>query len=79
MHPLLELLEATPNPPKISPLLNRKIDAVFHKAAEKDKRLYLVDSLAHMLVETADSIALSIAKSIRWNFTKIIEGEEREK
>ena len=73
---VLELLGSVPNPPKLSPFLNRRIDEILHPAAEEDKRLYVVDSLAHMLVETADAVMLSIVKSVRYNLTKVIGSEE---
>jgi predicted ATP-dependent serine protease len=72
---LLDVLENIPNPPKLSPLLNRQIDRVLHKAAERNRSLYIIDSLAHTAVEAADSVALSVAKSIRYNLRRIIEGE----
>jgi archaellum biogenesis ATPase FlaH len=72
--PILDIIENIPNPPKLSPFFNRQIDKVLHKPAEKDKGLVLVDSLAHMLAETADSMVLSITKSLRYNLRKLVEG-----
>jgi len=73
-NPLSDVLERIPNPPRLAPLLNKQIDELFHKAADKNRGLYLVDSLAHLVVETADSIALSISKSVRYNLKKLVEG-----
>jgi hypothetical protein len=74
----VRLLENMPNPPKLSPFLNRRIDELLHKAAERDKRLWLVDSLAHTVAEMMDSIALSMAKSARYNLRRLVEGGGRE-
>jgi hypothetical protein len=73
----VRLLENMPSPPKLSPFLNRRIDELLHKAAERDKRLWLLDSLAHTAVELMDSLALSVAKGARYNLRRVVEGGER--
>ena len=74
---LLEKLENLPDPPRLAPFLNRKIDAIFHPLAEKDKRALLIDTALHFLVETADSLAHSTVKAARYNLKRLVEEKKR--
>jgi len=48
----------------------RSIDEVLHPLAEGDRQLYIVDSVAHLIVETSDSIIQSLHKTIKYNLTE---------
>ena len=69
----LDLLKYAPNPPRLSPTLNRIIDETVHPLAEKHSELYVLDSLLHLTVELADTAVASLAKTVRYNLEKIIE------
>jgi hypothetical protein len=70
-------LRNMPQPPRLAPLLNPRIDALLHPLAERDKSIYVVDAVAHALVEQADSLVLSLYKSIRYNLTKMLESKSK--
>jgi hypothetical protein len=72
-------LKNLPRPPRLAPIINKKIDEILHPLAEKNKLLYIVDAVAHTVVEQADSLVLSAYKAIRYNLDKIVEGERSEK
>jgi len=74
---LKELLRLTPDPPRVAPLLNRVIDEVLHPLAEKRRELYLLDSALHTAVELGDALAKSLAKTIRYNLSRLLGEEER--
>jgi hypothetical protein len=67
-------LRNMPQPPRLAPLLNPRIDALLHPLAERNKSIYIVDAVAHALVEQADSLVLSLYKSIRYNLPKVLKG-----
>ena len=72
-------LQLLPPPPRMSPVLNRVIDSVFHPWAEKQPEpvrgavVYLLDGLAHFLVEMNDQAVVSLWKFTRYNLPKILE------
>ena len=68
-----ELLRMIPNPPKLAPVLNRVIDKALHPAAERDERIYALDSALHTVVEVGDTLVHSLAKTIRYNVARIVE------
>jgi len=70
---LEDILRHAPDPPRIAPILNRVIDEVMHPLAEKNKKLYYVDSALHIAVELGDALAQSLIKTIRYNIPKILE------
>lgn len=72
-------LKNLPRPPRLAPIINKKIDEILHPLAEKNKLLYIVDAAAHTVVEQADALVLSAYKAIRYNLDKIVEGERSEK
>jgi len=66
------LIRSLPDPPAFSRFLNSLIDEVFHPLAERyGSNVYLLDSLAHLIVETADTAALSLVKSVRYNLPRV--------
>ena len=70
-----KLLELIPNPPRLAPSLNRRIDQIFHPRGEedlKDPAKLFLDSLAHFIVEQADSAVQSFAKTVRYNISKVV-------
>ena len=72
-----QLLKTLPDPPRLSPILNRVIDEVMHPLAEERRELYLLDSALHTAVELGDTLVRSLVKSIRYNLSKLMEsGEE---
>lgn len=71
----LWLLKALPDPPRLSPVLNRLIDRVLHPLAEKNRALYLLDSALHISVELGDALVQSIVKSVRYNAPRLLEKE----
>jgi hypothetical protein len=72
-------LKNMPPPPRLAPILNKRIDELLHPLGERNKSIYIVDAVAHALVEQADSLVLSLYKSIRYNLPKILRGESCEK
>jgi hypothetical protein len=72
-------LKNMPPPPRLAPILNKRIDELLHPLGERNKFIYVVDSVAHALVEQADSLVLSFYKSIKYNLPKILRGESCEK
>jgi hypothetical protein len=72
---LLKRIENLPSPPKLSGIINKRIDEILHPLAEDDEKLILLDSAAHLIVETADSIVQSLHKTIKYNLKKIVGGE----
>jgi len=70
-----KILEYLPSPPRLAPSLNKRIDQIFHPRGEEDlkdpSKLFL-DSLAHFIVEQADSTVQSFAKTVRYNISKVI-------
>ncbi len=68
-----DLLRMAPSPPRLAPVLNRLIDRVMHPLAEKNRALYALDSLLHISVEMGDAFVDSLAKTIRYNISKILE------
>lgn len=70
-----KLLRHLPDPPKLAPSLNKRIDQIFHPRGEEDlkdpSKLFL-DSLAHFIVEQADSAMQSFAKTVRYNISKVV-------
>ena len=68
----LKRIENLPSPPKLSGIINKRIDEVLHPLAEGDRQLYIVDSVAHLIVETSDSIIQSLHKTIKYNLRKIV-------
>jgi hypothetical protein len=66
---LLNHLKNMPPPPRLSPILNREIDRFLHR----DDRLAVIDSLAHMVVEQADSMIQSIHKTLKYNMDKLLK------
>jgi hypothetical protein len=71
-------LKNVPPPPRLAPILNRKIDELLHPLAERSRLIYVVDSLAHTVVEQADSLVQSIYKAIKYNLPKLLGGERSE-
>ena len=71
-------LKNLPRPPRLAPVINKKIDELLHPLAEKNKLLYIVDAVAHTVVEQADALVLSVYKAIRYNLDKIVGGERSE-
>lgn len=67
-------LRMLPDPPRLAPTLNRVIDSVMHPLAEERRELYALDSLLHLAVEVGDTVALSIAKTIRYNLPRVLGG-----
>ena len=66
------LIRSLPDPPAFSRFFNNLIDEIFHPLAERyGSNVYLLDSLAHLIVETADTAALSLVKSIRYNLPRV--------
>ena len=72
-----QLLKVLPDPPRLSPILNRVIDEVMHPLAEERRELYLLDSALHMAVELGDALMQSVAKVVRYNVPKLLEKKER--
>jgi len=70
-----KLLRYLPDPPRLAPSLNKRIDQIFHPRGEEDLRdpakLFL-DSLCHFIVEQADSAVQSFAKTVRYNISKVV-------
>ena len=69
------LLKYIPDPPRLSPSLNKRIDQIFHPRGEedlKDPAKLFLDSLAHFIVEQADSAVQSFAKTVRYNISKVV-------
>jgi len=60
-------LEYLPNPPRLSPVLNRVIDDM--------KLPPRLDSLIHLIVEMGDTVVMSITKSIRYHREKLWRSE----
>ena len=74
----LDWLRSAPPPPRLAPLLNRQIDRVLHRGGGEEARaLAVVDSIAHTIVEQADSLVLSLHKTVKYNLGRIL-GEEAE-
>jgi hypothetical protein len=73
---ILKRIESLPSPPKLSGILNKKIDEILHPLAEDDEKLYILDSAAHLIVETSDSIIQSLHKTLKYNLKKIVGGEK---
>lgn len=71
----INYLKNLPRPPRLAPIINKKIDELLHPLAEKNRLLYIVDSLAHTAVEQADALVLSAYKAIKYNLDKIVGGE----
>ena len=72
---LRQLLENFPNPPRLAPILNKRIDRTFHPHGEKDLQnptVVFLDSLAHFVVEQADSAVQSFAKTVRYNLSRFV-------
>lgn len=67
------ILKNIPDPPKLAPILNRIIDETIHPIAEKNKALYILDSILHTTAEIADTIMYSITKTLRYNIPKLIK------
>ena len=78
MDRFLKWLRSIPSPPKLAPTLNKVIDGLFHPHFEEHKGFVLADSIAHAVVEQADSFVASVAKTIKYNLDKLV-GEEKEK
>ena len=77
---LRQLLENFPNPPRLAPLINKHIDKTFHPRGEedlKDPTVVFLDSLAHFIVEQADSAVQSVAKTVRYNLAKFVDQSDR--
>lgn len=75
----LDWLRSAPPPPRLAPLLNKEIDRVFHRGSGEEARtLAIIDSIAHTIVEQADSLVLSLHKTVKYNLSRIL-GEEAEK
>ena len=64
-----------PEPPRLSPYLNRVIDSALHPLAERDRRLYAVDTALHVAVELADQLVLSLYKAAVYNLPRALGGE----
>jgi hypothetical protein len=75
----INYLKNLPRPPRLAPVINKKIDELLHPLAEKNKLLYIVDSLAHTAVEQADSLVQSLYKVVKYNLDKMLRGERSEK
>lgn len=76
---VLDWLRSAPPPPRLAPLLNRQIDGLLHRGSGEEARaLAVLDSIAHTIVEQADSLVLSIHKTVKYNLGRIL-GEEAEK
>jgi hypothetical protein len=72
----LDWLRSAPPPPRLAPLLNRQIDRAFHRGGGEEARaLAVVDSIAHIVVEQADSFVASIYKVVKYNLNRLL-GEE---
>jgi len=54
-------------PPRLAPIANKLIDSVFHPLGEQDPRYYVIDTIAHHVVEAADQFVISTWKTIRYN------------
>jgi hypothetical protein len=74
----LNYLKNAPPPPRLAPLLNKKIDELLHPLAERSRAVYLLDSLAHTVVEQADSLVQSLYKVVKYNLDKMLRGERSE-
>lgn len=69
----LDWLRSAPPPPRLAPLLNRQIDRVFHRGrGEEAKALTIIDSIAHAVVEQADSLVASFYKAVRFNVLRLL-------
>ena len=75
--PLSQALRMLPDPPRLAPILNRIIDENLHPLAERNRLLYLVDSMLHTAVEIGDTLVHSAVKTLRYNVSKLLEGEKR--
>jgi hypothetical protein len=72
----LDWLRSAPPPPRLAPLLNRQIDRAFHRGSgEEAKTLAIIDSIAHTVVEQADSLVLSLHKTVKYNLGRILSEE----
>jgi len=71
----LDWLRSAPPPPRLAPLLNKEIDKAFHRSGEEARALAVIDSIAHVIVEQADSLVLSLHKTVKYNLGRIL-GEE---
>jgi hypothetical protein len=54
-------------PPRLAPIANKLIDSVFHPLGEQDPTYYVIDTIAHHVVEAADQLVISTWKTIRYN------------
>ena len=66
-------------PPRLAPILNKQIDAIFHPLGEQDPIFYYIDSLAHHIVEASDQLVISTYKTIRYNGPKIQKAQKKRK
>jgi hypothetical protein len=71
-------LKNAPPPPRLAPILNKKVDELLHPLAERNRAIYLVDSLVHAAVEQADSLVQSLYKTIKYNLPRLLAGGESE-
>lgn len=72
----LDWLRSAPPPPRLAPLLNRQIDRVLHRGrGEEGRVLAIVDSIAHTIVEQADSFVVSVHKTLKYNLNRLLGGE----
>jgi len=62
---LEEIIKRIPNPPKLSPTLNRYIDDL--------KLPPLADSALHLMAEQLDTAVFSITKSIRYHLPDVLK------
>ena len=54
-------------PPRLAPIANRLIDSVLHPLGEQDPAFYVIDTIAHHVVEAADQFVISTWRTIRYN------------
>ena len=66
-------------PPRLAPIANRLIDSVLHPLGEQDPRYYVVDTIAHHMVEAADQFVLSMWKTVRYNGPRLERLKKRGK
>jgi len=64
-------------PPRLAPIANKLIDSVFHPLGEQDPRYYVIDTIAHHVVEAADQFVISTWKTIRYNGPKLERAKKK--
>lgn len=66
-------------PPRLAPIANKLIDSVFHPLGEQDPRYYVIDTVAHHVVEAADQLVISTWKTIKYNGPRLERAMRRDR